>query len=242
MHPVLPSPLALAVFSCSLFCASLALADAALDAASAPQSSLGKPASEATRQANQAVLKELDFADQQDFADARRGFLAPLPNQGRIPAQNGGLAWDLAPYAFVTPLQSGADSEINLQPRPAPATVHPALWRQSQLVMADGLYRVTERLFQVRNADLSNMTIIEGNTGLIVVDPLVSAENAAAALELYYAHRPRKPVKVVIYSHSHVDHYGGVLGVTNAADVQSGLVRIIAPEGFLEAAVSALIL
>ncbi len=101
--------------------------------------------------------------------------------------------------------------------------------------MAHGLFHVTERVYQVRGLDLANMTIIEGDSGLIVIDPLTAAETARAALDLYYAHRPKKPVLAVIYSHSHVDHYGGVKGVLSTAAVEAGEARVLAPDGFLEA-------
>ena len=189
---------------------------------------LSKPATEATRKAQAASTAELDFSDMQDWEDARRGFIAPLPDKGSIYCSDGQKAWDLERYAFLT----GDKAET------APDTVNPSLWRQSRLIMLDGLFKVTERIYQIRNADLSNMTVIEGDTGLIVVDPLISAENAAAALALYYAHRPHKPVKYVIYSHSHVDHYVGVKGVTSPEDVAAGKVGILAPEGFMQAAVA----
>ena len=198
----------------------------------------GKAATAATRAANKAAVQDLDFNDRQDYADAQRGFMAPLPDNGRILDKNGRETWNLRKYAFLAPAMSRDMPPSRIMPTPAPDTVHPSLWRQSQLVLRDGLYKVTERIYQVRNADLSNMTVIEGDTGLIVVDPLISAENAAAALDLYYTHRPRKPVKTVIYSHSHVDHYGGVPGVTTEEDVKSGAVRVIAPVGFLRAAMS----
>jgi alkyl sulfatase BDS1-like metallo-beta-lactamase superfamily hydrolase len=120
----------------------------------------------------------------------------------------------------------------------APATVNPSLWRQSQLINFSGLFEVKDGIYQVRNLDLSNMTIIEGKEGITIVDPLVSAETAKVAIDLYYKHRGQKPVRAVIYTHSHVDHYGGVRGVVNEADVNSGAVKIYAPEGFLEAAVA----
>lgn len=104
--------------------------------------------------------------------------------------------------------------------------------------MCDGLYRVTDRLYQIRNADLANMTIIEGDSGIIIADPLMSAETSRAALELYYRHRGRRPIRAVIVSHSHVDHYGGILGVVSPGDLTEGRVRLIAPAGFLEAAVA----
>ncbi len=198
----------------------------------------GKAATAATRAANKAAVRDLNFDDRQDYDDAQRGFMAPLPDNGRILDKSGRETWNLRKYAFLAPAMSRDMPPSRIMPTPAPDTVHPSLWRQSQLVLRDGLYKVTERIYQVRNADLSNMTVIEGDTGLIVVDPLISAENAAAALDLYYAHRPRKPVKTVIYSHSHVDHYGGVPGVTTEEDVKNGTVRIIAPEGFLRAAMS----
>ncbi|MBO4300726.1 MAG: MBL fold metallo-hydrolase [Desulfovibrio sp.] len=188
----------------------------------------GKPATETTRKAQANSTEGLDFSDMRDWEDARRGFIAPLPDKGRITSATGRESWNLEHYAFL----SGEKAAC------APDTVNPSLWRQSRLVMLNGLFKVTERVYQVRNADISNMTIIEGDTGLIIADPLVSAENAAAALALYFAHRPHKPVKYVIYSHSHVDHYGGVEGVTSTADVHDGKVRILAPQGFMEAAVA----
>ena len=162
-----------------------------------------------------AMSTEVDFADRQDFQDAQRGFLAPLPDRGRILGANDRETWNLAPYDFLAPAMSRDFPPSVIMPTQAPDTVNPSLWRQSQLVLRDGLYKVVDRLYQIRNADLSNMTIIEGDSGIIVVDPLISAENAAAALKLYYAHRPHKPVVAVIYSHSHVDHYGGVHGVVH---------------------------
>ncbi|MBQ9406589.1 MAG: MBL fold metallo-hydrolase [Desulfovibrio sp.] len=185
-------------------------------------------ATQATIQAQALATGGLDFTDMRDWEDAKRGFIAPLPDKGRIVGQDGRVTWNLDEYAFLT----GEAAKT------APDTVNSSLWRQSRLVMLHGLFKVTERIYQVRNADISNMTIIEGDTGLIVVDPLVSAENARAALTLYCQHRPQKPVRWVIYSHSHVDHYGGVEGVTSAEDVRTGKVRILAPQGFLDAAVA----
>lgn len=192
----------------------------------ASDSDAPKPATEATRAAQADVRAALPFTDRQSFEDARRGFVAPLPDNGMIKNAEGKVVWNPGAYAF---LKVEGD---------APDTVNPSLWRQAQLVMEGGLFQVTDGLYQVRNADLSNMTIVEGKEGIIIIDPLVSRETAAAALELYYAHRPRKPVTAVIYSHSHVDHYGGVRGVVDEKDVRSGRVRIIAPAGFMEEAVS----
>jgi alkyl sulfatase BDS1-like metallo-beta-lactamase superfamily hydrolase len=185
-----------------------------------------KDATEVTKKANAKILKKLPFANKQDFEDAKRGFMAPLPNNGVIKNDKGQVVWDLTRFAFIK------------QDAPAPDTVNPSLWRQSQLVIQGGLYKVVDGMYQVRTADLSNLTVVEGKDGLIVFDPLISAETAKAALDLYYQHRPKKPVVAVIYSHSHTDHYGGVRGVVSEEDVKAGKVKIYAPEGFLEAAVA----
>ncbi|GJG98451.1 alkyl/aryl-sulfatase [Cupriavidus pauculus] len=181
-------------------------------------------ATRATQTANADVLQQLPFADRQDFEDAQRGWIGTLDN-GEIRNAQGRVVWDLNGYAF-------------LESQTAPATVNPSLWRQAQLNMKHGLFQVTDRIYQVRGFDLSNMTLIEGDTGLIIIDPLLTSETARAALDLYYKHRPRKPVVAVIYTHSHVDHFGGVKGVVDEADVKAGRVRILAPEGFMEEAVS----
>ncbi|MCC7562855.1 MAG: MBL fold metallo-hydrolase, partial [Methanobrevibacter arboriphilus] len=118
------------------------------------------------------------------------------------------------------------------------STVNPSLWRQAQLNLCNGLFEVCESVFQVRGYDISNITIIERETGIIIIDPLVSEESAKSAMELYYKNRGEKTVKAVIYTHSHIDHYGGVKGVVNQEEVDSGKVEIIAPEGFMEEAVS----
>lgn len=185
-----------------------------------------KDATEHTKAANARLLDELPFDDQQDFEDAARGLIAPLPDSGVIEGGDGAPVWDISRYSFI---EEGSQ---------APETVNPSLWRQSQLVLKGGLFEVVEGLYQVRNADLSNLTIVEGEEGLIVFDPLITVETARAAMELYYAHRPRKPVVAVVHSHSHIDHYGGVRGVVSQEDVDSGKVKIIAPVGFLEAAVA----
>ncbi len=135
------------------------------------------------------------------------------------------MVWSLKPYGFL--------SEAN-----APATVNPSLWRQARLNMQNGLFQVTERIYQVRGFDISNMTIIEGDTGLVLIDPLTAMETARTALDLYYKHRLRKPVVAVIYTHSHADHFGGVRGVISEDDVKAGRVKVLAPEGFMEEAVS----
>ena len=185
-------------------------------------------ASEATRAANEALAAGLAWEDTRDFEDAARGLIAPLPDGGKVLNEAGLPVWDLSRYDFL---------HVH-EPEEAPATVNPSLWRQMKLTVQGGLYEVVPGLYQVRTIDLSNITFAEGPDGLIAFDPLISAETARAALELYYEHRPRVPIVAVVYSHSHVDHYGGVRGIVDEADVAAGKVRIIAPEGFLEAAVA----
>lgn len=165
----------------------------------------------------------LPFDDTRDFDDADRGFIAAL-TPCVIKAADGRVVWDNDVYSFL----SGS----------APTSVHPSLWRQSTLAAKQGLYEVVPGIYQVRGFDISNISFIEGDTGVIVIDPLVSTEVAAAALELYRAHRGgERPVVAVIYTHSHVDHFGGVLGVTSQADVDAGKVAVLAPEGFTAHAV-----
>lgn len=182
-----------------------------------------KAATPITNDANAAVLHELAFDDKQDFEDAKRGFIGTLPMP--IKGADGSVSWDLSRYDFI-------------KDGPVPDTVNPSLWRISQLNLNNGLFKVVDRVYQIRGFDLSNMTIVEGKTGLIIIDPLVTAEVSKAGLDLYYKHRPKKPVVAVIYTHSHADHYGGVKGVINERDVKSGKVKVLAPEGFLEEAVS----
>jgi alkyl sulfatase BDS1-like metallo-beta-lactamase superfamily hydrolase len=165
----------------------------------------------------------LPFHDDADFDNADRGFIAAL-SPCVITATDGRVVWDNDAYAFLG--------------GPAPASVHPSLWRQSTLAAKQGLYEVVPGIYQVRGFDISNVTFVETDTGIIVIDPLVSTEVAAAALALYRTHRGGdRPVVAVIYTHSHVDHFGGVLGVTSQADVDAGAVAVLAPDGFVEHAV-----
>lgn len=180
-----------------------------------------KDAEPATRRANAALAARLPFDDQSDFADARRGFVGSHVD-GVIRSASGTAVWNLPAYRFL-------DGEH------APPTVNPSLWRMARLNLNHGLFKVVTGVYQVRGLDLANMTIIEAARGIIVIDPLTSTDTARAALELYYAHRPRHPVVALIYSHSHVDHYGGVKGVISEADVREGRVQVIAPAGFLDA-------
>lgn len=187
-------------------------------------SAQSRDAEPATRAANEAFAKSLPFSDRADFEVARRGFIATLPD-GVVAGPGGRPAFDSNRYAF-------------LQKDEVPATVNPSLWRQAQLNAANGLFKVTERVYQVRGIDISNMTIIEGDSGLILIDPLLSNETARAALDLYLRNRPAKPVAAVIYTHSHADHFGGAKGVMSAEDAASGKVKVIAPDGFMEHAVA----
>ena len=181
-----------------------------------------KPPTATIEAAHREHLNALPFGDARDFADADRGFIAKQ-EPCVITAADGRVVWDNDVYAFLT--------------GDAPTSVHPSLWRQSTLVAKQGLYEVVPGIYQIRGFDLSNMTVIEGDTGIIVIDPLVSTEVAAAALALYRQHRGDRAVRAVIYTHSHVDHFGGVLGVTSQEDVDAGRVVVIAPEGFTEHAV-----
>lgn len=188
-----------------------------------PASAQPKDAEPATRQANAEVLRSLPFGDRADFDDAQRGFIASLPHD--IMSGDGQRTiWSMRPYAF----ENGE----------APATVNPSLWRQAQLNNFNGLFKVTDRVYQIRGLDDSNMTIVEADSGLIIIDTLSAAESAKAALELYYQNRARKPVAAVIYTHTHVDHFGGVKGVVSEDDVRTGKVQILAPDHFMDYAVA----
>jgi len=199
---------------CLLWCGS-----AALQAQPVP----ANEATEATRAAQREQLARMPMADTRSFDDARRGLIEPL-GDAVIPAPGGRPAWSLRGYEF-------------LSKEAAPDTVHPGLWRHARANMGNGLFKVTDRLYQLRGFDISNMTVIEGDSGLIVIDPLITTEVAQAAMALYFKHRPKKPVVAVIYSHSHADHFGGVRGVVDGADVAAGKVKVIAPAGFMEEAV-----
>lgn len=185
---------------------------------------LPKAATSFTKKINNAVKEVLPFENTKDFEDAKKGFIATW-DKVKVKASGGEKVWNLDDYQFI------GDGE-------APDSVNPSLWRISQLNMTNGLFKVTERVYQVRGYDMSNITIMEGETGLVITDTLTSVETASAALELYYKHRPKVPIKAIIYTHSHADHYGGVSGLVSKEDVDSGKVILIGPEGFMEHAVS----
>jgi alkyl sulfatase BDS1-like metallo-beta-lactamase superfamily hydrolase len=182
-----------------------------------------RDAEPATRAANDALAKSLPFSDRADFDDAKRGLIATLPN-GMVAGPKG-PAFDSKAYAFL-------DKEE------VPPSVNPSLWRQAQLNSINGLFKVADRVYQVRGIDISNMTIIEGDAGLILIDPLLSEETARAGLDLYLKNRPARPVVAVIYTHSHADHFGGAGGVIAAQDAGNGEIKVVAPDGFMEHAVA----
>ncbi|MFM0546971.1 alkyl sulfatase dimerization domain-containing protein [Paraburkholderia strydomiana] len=185
----------------------------------------GKVPSRFTVELRNGVKRQLPFEDQRDFEENKRGLIAVPPFQ-KIMADAGNVAWDMQSYSF---LLEGKDFD----------SINPSLQRQAILNMAYGLYEVVPgRIYQVRGFDLANITFIKGDTGWIVFDPLTAAETARAALKFANEKLGSRPVVAVIYSHSHIDHFGGVRGVVNEADVQSGKVKIIAPEGFLQEAIS----
>ena len=174
-------------------------------------------------EANRAVSMQLPFDDRDDFEDALRGRLGSL-TEGVIAGTDGRVVWDLDAYDFLA--------------GECPPSVNPSLWRQGQLNAIHGLFEVAEGIYQVRGLDLSNMTIVEGDSGVLVIDPLISCECAAAALALYRRHRGDRAVRGLLYTHSHVDHFGGARGVVSPEQVASGDVPVLAPEGFLEHAIS----
>ena len=186
---------------------------------------LGKLASPTTVAAQQAQRSSLPFDDERDFEEVRRGFIAEPPYR-QILAEAGHVAWNMASYDF---LLEGQDFD----------SVHPSLQRQAILNMAYGLFEVVPgHIYQVRGFDLANISFVRSDNGWIVFDPLTAKETAAAAYALVTEHLGERPVVAVVYSHSHGDHFGGVRGVIDEADVASGKVKVIAPVGFLEHAVA----
>ena len=186
---------------------------------------LGQPASKFTLELRNGLKASLPFADKRDFDEAKKGFIAEPPYK-QIKADAGHVAWDMGSYGW---LLTGKDFE----------TIHPSLQRQAVLNMAFGLYEVMPgRIYQVRGFDLANISFIKGDTGWIVFDPLTAKETARAALEFINEKLGKRPVVGVVYSHTHVDHWAGVRGVVDEADVASGKVMLIAPSGFMDAAIS----
>jgi alkyl sulfatase BDS1-like metallo-beta-lactamase superfamily hydrolase len=181
-------------------------------------------ATPATRASIDAMAATLPMHDRQDFDDARRGFVGRSIER-QVRAADGRVVWDFDAYDFMR------DAD-------APGTANPSLWRQGQLLIEDGLFEVTPGIYQLRGFDLSIMSVVESDTGVIVIDPLISQETAAAAFALYCEHRGERPVKAMIYTHSHADHFGGVKGIITDEQVAAGEVDVIAPEGFMQHAVA----
>src|SRR6478736_5089998 len=174
-----------------------------------------KPATSATAVANREALARYDMDNRDDFVDADRGLIAALP--GKVVGADGHVVFDPEWMDYI------ADDA------PAPDTVNPSLWRQSQVMRRGGLYRVTDGLYQVRNNDLANLTIVEGEDGIVVIDCMAGVESAQQGMAMFREHVSDKPVAAVIYTHTHIDHYGGVKGVVDVEDVASGKIPIIAP-------------
>ena len=183
----------------------------------------GKAPSEHTKKVLEQARARLPFADRQDFEEEEKGFIA-APKSKKIMADAGNVAWDMERYEFLE------SDDID--------SIHPSMLRQSRLNMNFGLYEVIPGIYQVRGFDLANITFIKGKTGWIVFDPLTAAETSRAAKELVDEHLGKMPVVAVVYSHSHADHWGGVRGIVDEADVTAGKVTIIAPRAFMEHAVS----
>ena len=182
----------------------------------------------ATLQANQVVIQQLPFDNQQDFEDANRGLIASLDSLVTSNAA-GERVWDMDAYDFVQ--YNGVDGE-------SPASVNPSLWRQASLNNIHGLFKVIDGIYQLRGFDLANMTLIEGEKGWIVVDPLTAKETSKAAFDFAQKHLGEKPITAILFTHSHIDHFGGALGLVTAEQVKQEGIRIIAPEGFMEEATS----
>jgi alkyl sulfatase BDS1-like metallo-beta-lactamase superfamily hydrolase len=185
----------------------------------------GSPPSSLTSQLQDNLRNSLPFDDQRDFEESRRGFIAE-PDSRQILAANGRVVWDMTRYDFLL-----EDTDFD--------SIHPSLQRQATLNMNFGLYEVVpDFIYQVRGFDLANMTIVRGESGWVLFDVLLTSQTAAAALRLVNEQLGELPVRAVVYSHSHIDHFGGVHGVISEQDVQSGAVQVIAPSGFMEEAIA----
>ena len=212
-------------FNPSIFAAQTTAVPAAIEHVDNHFDNKGKPPSTYTVEFQKGVRNTLPFADKRDFEEARKGFIA-APAYNKIMADAGNVAWNMGSYDF---LLAGKDFD----------TVNPSLQRQAVLNMAYGLYEVVpDRIYQIRGFDLANITFIKGDTGWIVFDTLTSKETARAALDFINEKLGKRPVVAVVISHSHADHFGGVRGVVEEADVRSGKVALIAPVGFMEHAVA----
>ena len=214
---------ALCMLLCILFC--LQLVSCGESGTDEPLTPEQKEATQITKENNEAVYTALDFGDKDEFACAQKGLIA-APEALELKDENGKVIWSQKAYSFV---------ENNAQ---APATVNPSLWRDTQLNHIYGLFEVSDGIYQVRGYDMSNMTLVEGKTGWIVFDPLMSMECSKAAMQLVEEHLGKRPVTGIVISHPHVDHYGGIKGIVSEEEVTDRKIPIIVPEGFEEHAIS----
>jgi len=185
-----------------------------------------KPATAFTRECQQKVRNYLPFeSDKRSFENAQKGFIATLDKLTIVRERDNSVVYDLTKFDFLN--------------SPAPDTVNPSLWRQAQLnAQHTGLFEVCDGIYQVRSFDLANMTLIRGETGWIIIDPLTASETSAAALKLANEQLGERPVVAVIITHSHIDHFGGILGVVSPEDAASGAVPVIAPPEFAREALA----
>lgn len=182
-----------------------------------------KPVSEITARRNREAAASVPPEREEDLADATRGLVAAF-EPAVVKDASGRVVWDLESYGFLE--------------EDCPDSAHPSLWRQSRLNRLAGLFEIAPGFYQLRGFDLSNMHVVEGERGIIVIDPLISAETAAAALAFYREHRGERPVTGLIYTHSHIDHFGGAKGVVSEAEIAERQIPVLAPAGFLHHAVS----
>ena len=211
----------LAALLCGVLCIAAAGCSSGADGLTAEP----KGATDITAEANQSVYDQLDFDDTQEQEFAERGLIAK-PDSLEITDEEGNVVWSQDDYDFLDETEE------------APDTANPSLWRHTGLNHNYGLFEVADGIYQVRGYDISNITFIEGDTGWIVFDPLMTYETAAAAKAFVDQELGKRPVRAVVYSHSHADHFGGVRGIVSEEDVENGSVQIIAPDGFEEHAVS----
>lgn len=190
---------------------------------SSPQSASSSAASQFTIASNRAFVENLDLDNQQDFEDARRGMVAEAPNAA-LTSESGVQVWDASAYDFIV--------------GEAPDTVNPSLWRQAKLNNIRGLFKVDEGIYQLRGFDLANTSLIKGDSGWILVDPLTTLETTEAAMAFAEQHLGEIKLTGVIFTHSHIDHFGGVLSLINAQQAADNTVPIIAPSGFMQEATS----
>ncbi|GAO41093.1 putative alkyl/aryl-sulfatase [Flavihumibacter petaseus NBRC 106054] len=191
--------------------------------AAAPENNTVKPATSFTVQKQAELQAYLPFSDKTDYDNARRGFIATL-DEGEIKDEKGNVVYSMKQYDFIK--------------GESPATANPSLWRQSEINSINGLFKVTDGIYQIRGFDLANMTLVEGKTGWIIIDPLLSPPTARAGLELANAKLGKRKVSAIIHTHSHIDHFGGIRGVVDEADVISRKVPIYIPEGYFDEAIS----